>query len=118
MPQFLYRIQPARPAMLTEGPTPEEAARVGEHFAYLQGLAARGTLLLAGRTQGNDERTFGIAIYEAADEREARAIMEDDPAIRSGVFRAELFPFAVALSSSAAKEQSRPRPDEGQGGDA
>ena len=100
MPQFLYRIQPARPAMLTEGPTPEEARRVGAHFAYLQALATRGTLLLAGRTTTSDATTFGIAIYEAADEREARAIMDDDPAIRAGVFRAELFPYSVALWST------------------
>jgi uncharacterized protein YciI/N-acetylglutamate synthase-like GNAT family acetyltransferase len=99
MPQFLYRIQPARPAMLTEGPTPEEARLVGEHFAYLQGLAARGTLLLAGRTTGSGAATFGIAIYEAPGENEARAIMQADPAIRDGVFRAELFPYSVAVWS-------------------
>ena len=100
MPQFLYRIQPARPAMLTEGPTPEEARLVGEHFAYLQDLTARGAMLLAGRTLNSDASTFGIAIYEAADEAQARAVMQDDPAIRAGVFRAELFPYAVALWST------------------
>ena len=35
MSQFLYRIQPARPGMLTEAPTEHEAQVLGEHFAYL-----------------------------------------------------------------------------------
>ena len=95
--QFLYRIQPTRPAMLTEGPTPEEDAIVGQHFAYLQGLMAQGTLMLAGRTLNTDPSSFGIVIFFAGSEAEARAIMENDPAVRQGVMRAELFPYRIAL---------------------
>jgi hypothetical protein len=35
MPQFLYRIQPTRPAMLTEGLTPREDEIISQHFAYV-----------------------------------------------------------------------------------
>src|SRR5262245_18735432 len=49
MPQFLYRLQPTRPAMLTEGLTEKEASLVAERFAYLQRLVAEGTLFMAGR---------------------------------------------------------------------
>ena len=39
--EYLYRIQPTRPEMLSEGLTPEEESVVGEHFTYLQELTAR-----------------------------------------------------------------------------
>jgi len=35
MSEYLYKIQPARVGMLSEGPTPEEAAIIAQHFDYL-----------------------------------------------------------------------------------
>ncbi|MCI0353894.1 MAG: YciI family protein [Acidobacteria bacterium] len=96
-PQFLYRVQPSRPAMLTAGPTPEEAEIVAHHFNYLKGLTAKGVLILAGRTQNTDETSFGVIIFRAESEEAARAIMNADPAVAKGVFRATLFPYKVAL---------------------
>lgn len=43
------------------------------------------------------ESTFGIAVLEADHESAARTIMDSDPAIRSGVMRASLYPYRVAL---------------------
>ena len=96
---FLYRIQPTRPAMLTEGPTAVEADVIDRHFRYLQDLVARGVVLQAGRTTIAGERTFGIVIFRAASEAEATAVMSNDPAVRERVMRAELFPYRVALFS-------------------
>jgi uncharacterized protein len=95
--EFCYRIQPARLAMLSEGPTPEEMQAVDDHFQYLLGLHRRGVLTFAGRTTTGDARTFGIAVYFADSEEDARAILESDPAISAGVFEAELFPFKTAI---------------------
>lgn len=97
LPQFLYKIQPTRLAMLTAGPTAEEDRLVGEHFHYLQGLCDAGVVKLAGRTLNDDASTFGIVIFEAADETAARAIAENDPAVKQGVMRAEVYPFRIAL---------------------
>jgi uncharacterized protein YciI len=97
--QYLYRIQPARESMLRDGPTAEEAEVVGHHFEYLQRLAARGVVLLAGRTLTEDADSFGIVILAAASEAEARDIMDGDPAVVRGVMQARLFPFRIALSS-------------------
>jgi uncharacterized protein len=83
--------------MLTEGPTPEEAQRVGEHFAYLQSLTSAGTVLMAGRTVNADEKTFGIVIFVAESEPKAREIVENDPAVKYGIMRAELFSYRIAL---------------------
>lgn len=97
MNQYLYRIQPARPAMLTEGPTPQEQAIVVEHFTYLQNLNSQGIVLLAGRTLNTDITSFGIVIFEAENDESARQVMENDPAVYQGVMKAELFPYRVAL---------------------
>ena len=99
MPQFLYRLQPTRLGMLTDGPTEQEAHVVGEHFAYLSRLTDEGTVLMAGRTLNADERTFGIAVLVAATTEEAEALMRNDPAVKHGVMRAELFPYRIALWS-------------------
>jgi uncharacterized protein YciI len=95
--QFLYYLKPTRLGMVTEGPTPEEAETVSRHFAYLSDLTDKGVMILMGRTQNNDENTFGIAIFEAEDESAARRIMENDPAVAAGVMRANLYPYKIAL---------------------
>jgi uncharacterized protein YciI len=97
MLQFLYRLEPARVEMVTVGPTPEEAAIVIEHFAYLENLTAQGVILLVGRTQDNSPDTIGRAIFQAESEEQARSIMENDPTVKNGVMRAKLFPFKIAL---------------------
>jgi uncharacterized protein len=91
--EFLYRIQPTRPALLIEGPTPAERDALGAHRAYLDRLAAAGVVLLFGRTQTTDAATFGIVIFRAASLDEARQVMADDPAVHASVMRAEVFPF-------------------------
>src|SRR5215470_1868012 len=100
--EYLYKIQPARPEMLTQGPTPDEATLVAQHFAYLQGLAAQGVVVLAGRTLNADERTFGIVIFRASSEQAAQTIMNNDSAVRNGVMRAELYPYRIAVMAKPA----------------
>ncbi len=98
MRQYLYRLHLTRPALLTDGPTAAEQATLGRHFAYLQELKASGSLILAGRTLTTGPETFGIAVFEAADETAARAIMNADPAVTEGLMTAELFPYRVAVA--------------------
>jgi uncharacterized protein YciI len=101
MKQFLYKIQVVRPAMLTEGPTPEEAQAVSEHFIFLERLTAEGILLLAGRTQNSDFSAFGIAIFRAESEEAARKLMAEDPVVQRRVMRAEIYPYRIALLGDA-----------------
>lgn len=98
---YLYRIQPVRPAMLSEGPTAEEERIVGEHFDYLQRLTDGGVVFLAGRTMTTDQGSFGIIIFRAESEAAAQQIVQSDPAIQHRVMRAELFPFRIALLGQA-----------------
>jgi len=96
-PQWLYYLVPARLGMVTGEATPEEIETVSRHFAYLKDLTEKGVMILMGRTQNNDENTFGIAIFEAEDESVARLIMENDPAVKGGVMKATLYPYKIAL---------------------
>jgi uncharacterized protein YciI len=97
MAEFLYILRPVRPAMLSEGPTPEEQRAVADHFAYLTDLTEKGIMILVGRTQTSGPDTMGLAIFEAADEDAARAIMAADPAVARGVMGATLYPYKIAL---------------------
>jgi uncharacterized protein YciI len=75
--------------------TAEEINVWDEHFVRLKRLLAEGTLILAGPTLG--QINTGIAIIEAPDEAAARQIMEQDPAIWSGLASGELRGFRVSL---------------------
>jgi uncharacterized protein YciI len=95
--QFLYRIQPTRWEMLTEGANEYESAKVSEHFNYLKTLMTQGVVILAGRTLNTDPDSMGIIIFNADDESAARSIVDNDPAVAGGVMSATLFPYRVAL---------------------
>ncbi len=49
-----------------------------------------------GRTQNNDESTFGIALFEAKKVEATRMIIENDPAVQHGVMTVTLYPYKVA----------------------
>jgi uncharacterized protein YciI len=94
MAEWIYFIHAPR-ENFAETMTDEEQAVWGTHFERLQRLLAEGVLILAGPTLG--PVNTGIAVIEAPDEAEARRLMEEDPAIRSGIARGELRPFLVSL---------------------
>ena len=93
MNEFIIFYTPSRGTFL-EDATPEELTIVDRHFEYLQAELGRGRLIVAGRRL---ERPMGIAVFEAEDETAAQWFMENDPAVKSGVFQAEVGPYRVAL---------------------
>ncbi|MBM3289444.1 MAG: hypothetical protein FJY92_04765 [Candidatus Hydrogenedentes bacterium] len=95
--QFIYVLRPARPELVSHHPTKKEEAIIEEHVRYLKELEHRGIVLLAGRTTNEDERTFGVCVFEAPSEPVARDIMNKDPAVWQGIMNAELFPFRVTM---------------------
>jgi uncharacterized protein YciI len=91
---WIYFLHPPREDFAATM-TDQEQAVWSEHFTHLQQLLADGTLVLAGPTLGRVNT--GIAVFEAADEETARALMESDPVIRSGFATGELRGFRVSL---------------------
>ena len=84
--------------------TKEDNAALDRHFIRFQEATKSGQLILAGRTNEPNDKTFGIAIFRAPDEAAARAFMKADPTVSAGLMTAELHPFAVAL------EHAKPEP--------
>jgi uncharacterized protein YciI len=94
MAEWIYFIHPPRDDFAATM-TDEEKGVWATHWERLQRLHADGTVILVGPTLGRINT--GIMIFEAPDEEAARRIMEEDPAIASGIARGELRPFEVAL---------------------
>jgi uncharacterized protein len=94
---YIYKIQPVRQEMVSEGRTSEEDHIVGEHFSYLERLTKQGVVLLAGRTLTDDYAGFGIIIFSADSQQAAEKIVRNDPAVAQRVMRAELYPFRAGL---------------------
>ncbi len=104
--QFIYVLHLAPRLYDDKAWTAEDNAAVDRHLAnfkaavqsgQLKAAVQSGQLILVGRTREPGDKTFGIAIFEAADEAAARKFMEADPAVAGGVMTAELHPFAVVL---------------------
>lgn len=73
----------------------DEAALQDAHMAHLSRLHDRGDLLAAGPVLGEPERRLrGLGIYRG-DVDEVRALVEDDPGVRSGRYRTELHPWML-----------------------
>lgn len=77
--------------------TPADQQAVGQHFERLKRATEAGQVILAGRSSEGLDKTFGLVIFEAASEDEARAFMQGDPAVAAGVMNATLHPYSVAL---------------------
>ena len=77
--------------------TPEKQQSVAAHFARLQKMLQDGILILAGKTSTDLSTTFGIVVYEAESLEEAKAIAEDDPAVKAKIMTVEVYPYQVAL---------------------
>jgi len=93
MPTFVYMVKLVRREMFERMPLEEEVI-IDEHFEYLKRGSAEGRVILAGRCE---DREFGIVVFRAASEEEAKDFMKNDPAVKKGVTTAELHPFRVAL---------------------
>ncbi|MFZ5352567.1 MAG: YciI family protein [Bacillota bacterium] len=95
--QYIYIIKPI-PRLLDENNwTDEDRAAIGRHVEALEKYKSEGRLILAGRTQTLNEKTFGIVIVEAGSEDEAYSMMINDPAVKEGLMTAELYPYKVAI---------------------
>jgi len=94
MAEWIYFIHAPR-ENFAETMTAEEERVWDVHFERFRRLLAEGVIVLVGPTLG--PVNTGIAIFEAADETEARRIMDEDPVIAGGYARGELRPFRISL---------------------
>ena len=93
MPHYIYLIHPLRHEFFDQ-PTQVEEAAMQAHFEYLKQAMEKGIVLLAGPCLDD---TFGLVVFQAADEDAARAFMYNDPSVEANVMMAELHPFRLSL---------------------
>jgi uncharacterized protein YciI len=94
-PRPVYWIDYQRgPAWPAGQPAPRQALH--DHQVYLQRLMESGQLLIAGLFR--DEAGGGIAVLDCSDEAAARQMMEEDPAVRSGLLQATLRPWQMVFN--------------------
>jgi uncharacterized protein YndB with AHSA1/START domain/uncharacterized protein YciI len=88
----LARLVPPRPDFAMTM-SPAERATMGEHVAYCRSLLQKGKAVLFGPVVDR-EGVWGCAVLTVADDAEARAIVDADPAVTAGIgARYELLPF-------------------------
>ncbi len=95
--QFIYVLRLVPRLHDDSAWTDADKKAAGAHFAQLKAATAEGKVILAGRTLESGDKTFGLVIFESADEPTARAFMNSDPAVVAKVMTAELHPYQVAL---------------------
>jgi uncharacterized protein YndB with AHSA1/START domain/uncharacterized protein YciI len=84
--QYFLRLIPPRQTFHLDASL-EEQRVMGEHFVYLNGLAAKGKVVIAGPCF---EPLFGMAVLDVASREEADEIMKSDPSVKAGVNKYEL----------------------------
>jgi hypothetical protein len=70
--QFIYVLHLVPRLHDDKAWTEQDKAALGRHFNRFKAAIESGQLILAGRTEEPGEKTFGIAIFQAADETVAR----------------------------------------------
>ena len=75
--------------------TPEERRVFERHGEWLEARYAEGRVLFAGRCY---DGPLGLVVLDADDDAHARALMAQDPSVRSGVQAAELYPFRTFVA--------------------
>jgi uncharacterized protein YciI len=99
MRQFLFRLEPVRADFTLQNMTDAERPVVAEHAAHLKSLLDQGTLIMAG--QAFDPKGFwGIVIVNAPDQEAATTLMNQDPAIKSKIFRGVAVPFRIVFAAT------------------
>ena len=96
---FLITLKLTKPELIMSA-TAEEKKILADHFAHLKAQSANGLVVLAARTLELDPT--GLVIIEAADEKEAQTVMDNDPAIKAGIFKGTLAPLQIVLKGAAA----------------
>lgn len=92
MAEFIYLTHPLRDAFF-DNPSEHEEVVMQEQFDYLNAGVESGQVILAGPCL---DHSFGLVIFKADNEIEAKAFMMSDPSIQKNVMIAELHPFIIS----------------------
>jgi len=91
---YYFKLIPPRPTFPGDI-TDQEKTLMDEHGAYCEQQFSAGKLLAYGPVMAPGG-AFGVAILEVTDEAEARQFGENDPSVRAGMNRFEVYPMRVS----------------------
>ena len=74
------------------------------HATHLEKMVKSGQALMVGRTDTQLKDNYGIVVFTAKDEGEARRVMEADPIIVDGIMTAHVLPFKLLMVHDEAKK--------------
>jgi uncharacterized protein YciI len=91
-----YGMKPYILVILKTGPATIERKSLSDslftgHISNIGRLAREGKLVVAGPMRQNDKQYRGIFIFNVRTIEEGRALLETDPAVKAGIFEAELY---------------------------
>lgn len=90
MPHFMFKLIAPRPTFAMDM-NEEEKKLMQQHAIYWNDLLAKGTALIYGPVL-DPKGAYGLAIIEAANDMEAKAICTNDPTLKAGLHTYELYP--------------------------
>jgi uncharacterized protein YciI len=91
---FFFKLIPPR-STFPQDITPDESVLMDRHAQYFRKEFEAGKVLIYGPVF-SPEGAFGMSVLEVADEAEARALCENDPSVKAGMNRWEVYPMRVA----------------------
>lgn len=96
---FFLKLIPPRPTFPADMSDNERGLMLA-HSQYIQQFFVAKKVLIYGPVLA-PQGAFGMAVFEVADEAEARAIMEKDPSILAGLNTFELYPVRIAAAQAS-----------------
>lgn len=98
---FIYILTLAEIYQNPKNWTPDTNEILDKHFNYLEEKFDQGILKHVGRTElaFDDPNMHGYVVFEEYDEDLARVLIENDPAVLSGVMTAILLPYKLLFSN-------------------
>ena len=97
MPQFLYTLKLRDDLFEIKNWTSKENQIVTDHFNRLKDDMEKGIVILAGRTTNMDKSGIGIVIFNMASKDEAKKYMNQDPAVKASIMKAEVFSYKIEI---------------------
>jgi uncharacterized protein YndB with AHSA1/START domain/uncharacterized protein YciI len=92
---WLYTFVALKRDDLLQTLTDEEKQQFGAHAQYISDRCKEGTVVFAGPC--TDMKGPACVVLDARSEAEARALMDNDPAVKNGLMKAELHPVRLSF---------------------
>jgi uncharacterized protein YciI len=99
--EFIYILHLTEKYQDEKNWTAEMGKIMGEHLSYMKNLYETGVSKMIGRTDldTNNPNLFGLNILIATNFAEAESIAQNDPSVKNGIMRAEVFPFKIVFGN-------------------